>query len=212
MIYLIPGLGADERCFQYLKIKGETNYLQWIQPSPNEGIAEYSRRMLAQIDLTKPVTLIGYSFGGIIAQEIAQLIKVEKTIIVASVKNRREMPFYFSLLRKLPAHKLLPSKMMMKAGRFTAPYFFGTRNKNESQLVKKIIKDTDRNFFKWAVASLINWNSKEIKNIYHLHGTKDRILPSKKIRGSMELVGGGHFMMVSEANELTLLINKVLQY
>jgi hypothetical protein len=32
VFYLIPGLGADERVFQFLRLPGTTHVLQWLPP------------------------------------------------------------------------------------------------------------------------------------------------------------------------------------
>jgi hypothetical protein len=32
VFYLIPGLGADERVFQFLRLPGTTHVLQWLTP------------------------------------------------------------------------------------------------------------------------------------------------------------------------------------
>ena len=61
-IYLLPGLGADERLFRYLDL-GEHTVIptRWFVPS-NETIEEYAGKIAKQIETGS--ILIGQSFGG----------------------------------------------------------------------------------------------------------------------------------------------------
>ena len=81
-LYIFSGLGADERVFQLLDFSGfSTTFIKWTPPIENETIENYAERILKQINTTKP-TLIGLSFGGIIAIEVAKLIDTEKVIVI----------------------------------------------------------------------------------------------------------------------------------
>jgi pimeloyl-ACP methyl ester carboxylesterase len=93
-LYIFSGLGADERVFQQLDFSGfSTTFIKWIVPQDTETIENYATRLLDQITTTKP-TLIGLSFGGLIAVEVAKQIDTEKVILIASAKTKNEIPFY----------------------------------------------------------------------------------------------------------------------
>ena len=97
-IYLFSGLGADERVFQKLDFSNlQTTFIEWIEPLKNEGVENYVKRIIPQIKHPNPI-LIGLSFGGLIAIEVAKEITTEKVILIASAKNNKEIPFYFRLL------------------------------------------------------------------------------------------------------------------
>jgi len=59
-LYLFPGLGADERVFEYLDLSGfDCTIIQWSKPHGSEKIVEYARRIIAeQITETAGITLI----------------------------------------------------------------------------------------------------------------------------------------------------------
>jgi thioesterase domain-containing protein len=79
-IYIFSGLGANERVFSELDFTGfRTTYIKWLPPAKNQPIEKYASRLLAQITAPNPV-LIGLSFGGMVAVEVAKQIKVEKVI------------------------------------------------------------------------------------------------------------------------------------
>ena len=82
-IYLLSGLGADERVFDFLDLSQyKVNYIRWIIPLKNELITDYASRLCTQIHSARPL-LIGVSFGGMIAIEIGKLIPTEKIILIS---------------------------------------------------------------------------------------------------------------------------------
>ena len=105
-IYFVSGLGADQRVFQKLKLSGyQAIHIQWVEPESQESIAEYTQRLISQIKSEKPI-IIGLSFGGIIAVEIAKQIKTEKVILISSTKNQQENTFYFQLKNKIVSSQI----------------------------------------------------------------------------------------------------------
>ncbi len=97
-LYILSGLGADEQVFQRLDFSGfATTFIKWKTPHENESIEQYAKRLLDQITTIKP-TIIGLSFGGIIAIEIAKQIETEKVILISSAKTKFEIPFYFRFI------------------------------------------------------------------------------------------------------------------
>src|SRR5690349_8277991 len=114
-IYCISGLGADERAFERLNIKGcSLHHLNWISPMKNETLSSYAARMLLQIEEDHPI-LLGLSFGGMIAVEMARQIEPSKLILISSVKTHTEIPGWMRLSGALNLHKFIP----IKTNRFT---------------------------------------------------------------------------------------------
>jgi pimeloyl-ACP methyl ester carboxylesterase len=209
-IYLFSGLGADHRVFQFLDFKGfETFVIQWIKPQSNESIENYAKRLTDQIKADKPI-LIGLSFGGMIAIEVAKHIPTEKIILISSAKTKKEMPFYYRFAGTLKLHKLLPVELLKRANAFSY-WLFGTKTKDEKQLLKSILQDTEPVFLKWAIDKIVSWtNAVEHDNLKHIHGTGDRILPIRYIKSDRKINNGGHFMIVSEADKIMGTINEFL--
>lgn len=207
-LFLISGLGADRRVFQFLDLSGyRLHHVDWITPWINESIEHYSKRLLEQIPAKKP-TLIGVSFGGIMAIEIARQIETEKVILISSVRIRSELPWYFRLGEKIKYHKIL-SVSSKKPHGFIMNCLFGVKTESEKKLLKTIVAETDPFFLKWAVDKVAGWKNMElIPNVITIHGTKDRIFPKRE--GHYMLKGGGHFMIVTNAQQVTEYIKKSL--
>lgn len=208
MIYFISGLGADERVFQFLNIADHSfKHIKWVDTQRSESITDYATRLTPQIDLTQEIILIGVSFGGLIAQEIAQILDCQKVIIISSVKSPDEFDWKLKLARKTKVHRFVPSMLFKWGNALTANYFFSVGSKEESKLLKAIVHDTNLDFMVWAIDAIMRWKKPELSTpIVHIHGTKDRIFPFKPIKNAHLIDRGGHFMIVNKAKEVSQLI------
>ncbi|MBE9046792.1 alpha/beta hydrolase [Pleurocapsales cyanobacterium LEGE 10410] len=210
-IYCVSGLGADERVFQKLKFQGyQPIHIRWIEPQKGENIADYAQRLTSQIKTEKPI-LIGLSFGGIIAMEIAKQIDTEKVILISSTKNWHEIPFYFKIFRWLPIYLLLPARLILWFGQLLASWFFSLETMAERKLFKAILFDTNARFLKWAIHQVVTWKNELIpQNVYHIHGESDRIFPFQFVREDFSVENGGHFMIMNRAEFVSNLIQKIV--
>lgn len=210
-IYCVSGLGADFRVFQKLKFQGyQPVHICWEEPGTAENISDYAKRLTQQITSNKPI-LIGLSFGGIIAVEIAKQIATEKVILISSTKNRQEVPTYFQILRWFPIHRFLPARFLLWLGQWFATWFFGLETKEEIQLLKAILYDTNAQFMKWAIDQVITWKNELILgNVFHIHGESDRIFPFRFVHEDFSVTKGGHFMIMNKADYISSLIQKIV--
>ena len=210
-IYCISGLGADERVFQKLKFEGyQPIHICWVEPEKGESIAQYARRLTTQIKSERPI-LIGLSFGGIIAMEMAKQIDTKKVILISSTKNEQEIPFYFRLFRWLPVYQLLPARLMLWFARLLASWFFSLETRDERKLFKAILFDTNARFLKWAIHQVVTWKNELIpQNVYHIHGEGDRIFPYRFVHEDFGVEHGGHLMIMNRAERISNLIEKII--
>lgn len=209
-LYIFSGLGADERVFQLLDFSGfSTTFIKWTTPLENETIENYAERFLRQIKTTKP-TLIGLSFGGIIAIEIAKLIDTEKVILISSAKTKDEIPSFYRFAGQIGLHKLLPGRYL-KSSNFITNWLFGASSTFDKQLLKQILIDTDPIFLKWAIDKIVRWtNLTPSPNIFHIHGTSDRILPISFVNCNSRIENGGHLMTLNKSYEINQILRQQL--
>ena len=95
----------------------------------------------------------------------------------------------------------------MKPPKFIMNCMFGAVDED---LLSKIIMDTDPHFIKWALHKILIWTG-EIREgeFLRIHGSNDRLIP---LIGNAQMIeGGGHFMIVDRANEVSNLINEYLE-
>lgn len=208
--YLLSGLGADGTVFQYLDFEGvEVEYMEWLPPLSKETLPAYAKRMTQKITTPHPI-LVGLSFGGMVAMEIAKQIPVKKVILISSAKERKELPWFYRFSAKLKLQKILPYTLIKRTNGFTY-WLFGATSAHEKALLKEIFRKTPTTFLKWAINAILTWKNTEISaHILHIHGDKDRILPYKNVKDTFCITGGGHSMIVNKAHEIAPLINKFL--
>lgn len=211
-IYFLSGLGADERVYQRLKYEGyQPKYIAWITPERKETIEEYALRLSKQIEGDRPI-LVGLSFGGMIAIEIAKFREVERIILISSIKNDQEMPPYFRVLKWVPLHRVFPFRLGMILGIRIAYLLFGTETVEERQLFKEILNSTDTIFFRWAIGQVVNWvHTEKVENLYHIHGNRDRVFPLRFLQSVDAVVEkGGHFMIFNRSLEISSLLENLI--
>ncbi len=209
-IYLFSGLGTDQRVFSGLEFPGfEPVFIQWIPVQKGESLSAYARRLSLQIHTPRPV-LIGLSFGGIMALEVAQLIETEKIILLASSKSRHEIPFYYRWAGFLYLDKMLPVHLLMRTKKWSY-WFFGVREKRHRELLLQILSDTDPQFLKWAIGCIVRWKiTSTSSEVVHIHGSADRILPRFFTARTLKVKDGGHLMTLTHPEEVSEKINTAL--
>ena len=203
-VYVFSGLGADERVFHKIDFGNcIVTFIKWIVPKKNESIESYAWGIAQQQITTATPILVGLSFGGMMAVEVAKHIATEKIIIISSAKCKNEIPFYFRLAGTLGITKIIPSKALIKINLFTN-CFFSNRTPEDKKMLSAILKDTDPVFLKWAIVEIADWQNKIIhQNLFHIHGNGDRILPFKYVTCNEVIKGGTHLMIVSKAAEVS---------
>ena len=207
-IYIFSGLRVDKRVFDNIDFSGlNIAFVDWIDPLKNETFESYAYRISK--DFENNSVLIGLSFGGMLAVEVSKIIPVKKVILIASAKNKSELPKWFLLAGKLKLNRIVPSSLL-KTTNFITNWLFGATTSTEKMLLKNIIKDTDLTFLKWAINQIVNWKNLSVpQNCIHIHGTNDRILPAKYLKIDYKIKNGGHFMTVNKAKEIERIIKKL---
>jgi len=210
-IYFIPGVGANDKIFQNLELPGyEVVHLKWPKHKKDEHIDTYVKKLLPQIKKDTLPIFIGMSFGGIVAIELAKLVKPFKIIIISSIKTYHERPLKFLFLSSLKFHRLVPGKLVLEF-RFWLNWLLGKLTRQDFELIESMIAEANIEFNEWAVDQVIHWKNEEIPdNLTHIHGTRDRIFPDFYIKDAYWIKGGSHFMIVNRAKEISKIINKEL--
>lgn len=211
--YFISGLGADKRIFSRINLDQRINiiHLDWIQPTKNESLENYAKRLGLGIDTTKSFAMVGVSFGGMIATELAKVYKPRATIAISSTIESRYLPAYYRFAGKLNLIKIIPASILKASNKLTQNYFFGVNSIEERKLLSRIVEDTDAKFLKWAIGSILGWKNKVTpNNLYHIHGTNDKILYSKTAKPNFVVKNGTHFMVYQNAEEISNLINDII--
>jgi len=209
--YFISGLGADKQAFKRIKLPSvyEPVYLDWITPRKNESLTDYARRFSSLIKEDDEFILIGLSFGGMLATEIARLRKPLKTIIISSIACSNELPWYFRGAGRFGLHKALPIKIL-KAGSMLKN-FMGARSKEDKAIIYNYAKFADPELVRWSLNAIISWQQPErLSEVIHLHGSNDYMLPARFTHPDYIIKDGGHLMVFNKAEEVNRILGEVL--
>jgi pimeloyl-ACP methyl ester carboxylesterase len=210
-VYFISGLAADRRIFKNILLpKGfEAVYLDWIPPEKNESLRNYALRLAERIDRSEKFVLVGLSMGGMIAVEIANHLHAAITIIISSIPFSKQLPSYFRLGARLYLHHIVSIRLMKIAS--IAKRFFTTETKEDKEMLKAIIRESDPAFIKWALTAILNWNNATIpQNFIHIHGSKDEILLIKYTKPTHLISKAGHLMVMNRSSEINQILQNVL--
>ncbi|MDX5348142.1 MAG: alpha/beta hydrolase [Hymenobacteraceae bacterium] len=210
-VYLISGLATDDRVFKHLQLQDvEVRYLPWLKPDPDESMEHYAQRMCGFVDTHSLPILIGYSFGGIMAIEMAKQIPTAKVITISSINTLKELPWNLTLVKATAVYKYLPAKPFAKI--YPLTYFiFGTETREEEKMLKQIVRDADPDLLNWSVAKMLNWSGETTgSSVYRIHGTHDRVFPYRLTKKAIPIKNGTHLMVISKAKELSAVLNKII--
>ena len=201
-LYFISGLGADEKAFARINLKGVTiTHVNWVEHSSNDSISTYAKKLISQIDTSKPYLIVALSFGGIIAQELNTFIKPEKTIIISSVTHQKQFPWFYQIGKIVVP--LTPNFIFRKTNAFIN-YLFGAKGKN-AKVLANIMEANDPLFVKWCVVQLLKWKkTTDTSNLISIHGTNDKIIPYHECDYTIQ--DGSHFMVYSQAKDVQTIL------
>lgn len=206
-VYCISGLGADHRIFDQLQLsETEMVPVPWLMPLRGEPIAAYAKRMKENaIEEEQPV-LLGVSFGGMMAIELAKLLPAAKVVIVSSVRERRQLPFWMKFCGMLTLDRLIPLKMRRGVSAIER-HWMGLETEKDEALFQAFKASSDPMYMRWAIAAILRWqNHWTPASFYHIHGGRDRVFPLHKVQVTHIIPDGGHFMIFNRAAE----INRIL--
>jgi pimeloyl-ACP methyl ester carboxylesterase len=211
-VYFISGLAADSRVFKNLRLPEgfEPVYLDWIKPLKDESLRAYSLRLAEKIDTSERFILVGLSMGGMVAVEITNQVHAYLTIIIASIPVSSQLPYYFRIGARLYLHKMIPIGLVKNAA--IAKRLFTTETKEDKELLKTIIRESDPEFIKWSLTAILQWENKTIpENLVHIHGSRDEILRMRFTKPTHIISKAGHLMVMNRAEEINRILKEVLR-
>ena len=199
-VYCMPGMAASPKIFEFISLPKpfRIHLLSWIPPDKEESLSSYAKRMCERITSENPI-LLGVSFGGVLVQEIAKHIPVQKVIIVSSIKTNEELPLPMKMARTTNAHKLLPTQWINNLDAL-ALFAFGKGIKKRLELYQKYLSERNPDYLNWSIDALVNWDQVEVPtSVVHIHGEKDTVFPIKYLSNPYIRIKGGHAAIMTQA-------------
>src|SRR5690606_24659764 len=105
-------------------------HLEWIKPEAGEDFLTYARRLSEGIDVLQPFVLIGLSLGGMMAVEMNKFLSPSYTLLISSVTNSSQLPFWFKLAGITHIYKIIPNSFFHHCNAI-ASWLLGAQSKDD---------------------------------------------------------------------------------
>ncbi len=210
-VYFISGLGADKTVFQLLKLQYcEPVFIDWITPFKHESLPQYALRLKKEHNIEDDAVIIGLSFGGMLATELAKAFPQTKVIILSSSKTKHEIPASYKAGIYLPMYKWLPNGLQ-RYFMYSYEKMFGVTSIKGKEIYRALIKNANISFNNWAIGALLHWKNTTVPtNLVHIHGTNDKILYYKNVHADITVPNGCHLMVMEQAEEISVILKKLI--
>lgn len=209
-LYIVSGLGADALVLEKLKFNPsvEPIFIDWLMPSPNEKFKDYIVRMAENIDVNEDFYLLGYSFGGLIVQEIHKLKPAKKVVILGSIRCDKEKSKFikFGEYTKLP--RLLPQKLFNENSAIVYTFLrkvFDPKNPKLTQYFR--VKNPY--YLKWSVEKISEWKFESLPDVIQIMADKDIVFPIKNSKPDYVISNATHLFPATKPKEVSAILNQV---
>jgi pimeloyl-ACP methyl ester carboxylesterase len=204
-ILLFPGMGVDARMFAELKrrIRG-LEVAPWNQPTAEPDLAAYARTYVPLIERLRPRVIGGCSFGGMLALEIARLVKPERAVLIGSCRDQRSIHWTLRFFSKIAGSLPRWSLRMRSSLSSLACWYFGVERPEQRGDFVAMLRETSPDFLRWASSAVGGWPgaSDLALPIMQIHGQQDRLMPSKRSQASEFVANAGHMVAMTHAQEI----------
>ncbi|WP_144282996.1 alpha/beta fold hydrolase [Chryseobacterium echinoideorum] len=211
-IYVVSGLGADFKVLERLQFPKHHKvvFISWLIPEADESFSDYVQRMSAVIDESEPFYLLGYSFGGIMVQEINRIKPAQKVVILGSIKSDKEKSRLIKMgeITKIP--KFLPVGFFSEK---TSVLYTRLRKMIDPKNPKVIqyFQVRDPYYLKWSVERISEWKFDENPKVIQILGDRDIVFPIKNCNPDYVIKGGTHLFPATKHKEVSLILNKIFE-
>ena len=212
-VVLLPGLGADRRLFDSLRVAGSELLIpQWPIPDEGDSVGTFAARLTGAVPKTQAIFLGGSSFGGMVALELAALVRPRGVFLIGSCSSPDAVT---RLARPLAALASLVPETVLEprpwAMRITASVF-GRLSHEQRDLFVSMACGTRASFIRWGVRAILSWRpSAQAAPIHQIHGSHDRLIPLARVRPDCVIRGGGHLLTLTHPEQVGQFMSDVLR-
>lgn len=204
-------MGADTRLFNNLGPihSYELIPLAYIHPQQSRTLGDYAQLLAEYYTFEEPFMLGGISMGGMIAQEMAQLIKPKALVLISTATSQLEMPLLFVWARKLRLASLFHKPSLEAIAKFAD--HFTIKSAEGRRLFLEMLHDSDPDLMRFGATSIVNWvPPQNFLPTIRIHGTNDRVFSASKVTDATMIEGGNHFMIFEKGEEITTILAEKL--
>ena len=213
-LLLLPGLGADGALFEpQRRAVPNLEVPPWLDPEPAEPLPDYAARMASRLQAGPDLVLGGVSFGGMVALEMARLLRPRAVVLIASARSgaaiRPHMRTLGALWSRTPTALMRPPALVAPA----VAWAFGATTPEGRAMMRHFLETRDPAFVRWGLSALLRWRPAEgpACPVFHVHGGADRLIPAARVAANRVVPGAGHLVNVTHAEEVNAFVKGVLR-
>jgi pimeloyl-ACP methyl ester carboxylesterase len=211
-VYVISGLGADFKVLERLQFPEnlEVVFIDWLIPEKDETFSHYVERMAEKIDISEPFYLLGYSFGGILVQEIDKIKPAEKVVILGSIKSDKEKSRFIKIGEFTKIPKVLPERIFNEK---SAIAYSLIRKLFDPKNPKILEYFTVRNpyYLKWSIEKVALWKFEENPKVIQILGDKDIVFPIKYSKPEYIIQNGTHLFPATKHKDVSKILAEIFK-
>lgn len=210
-IYFLGGLGLDNSIVNDISLAGnELCFIDWERPLPKDTLESYSSRLISKYGIDNGSVIIGVSFGGLIAIEIAKKLALKKVVLVSSFSDPKVLSWFFRAAISLRLYFLFPPSILRYFS-FVLNYFFSVSSSSDAAVLSGVIRRTDPIFLNWAIGNILKFTPpKKVIKTVRIHGDSDRIIRIDRQNTEYIVPKAGHFMIYDRKKDVALILEKAI--
>ena len=208
---LLPGMGADTRLFDGLRPPLDFTVPRWPAHEPGDTLQSFSARLAASLG-EDPDVVGGSSFGGMVALEVAALVRPKAAVLIGSCRGPQAIAPALRIVgrlgRRLPLGACRPRRWSF--GLVQA--WLGARTEAQERLLFDMASCTSADFLRWAIHAALAWHPTPLDvPVFHVHGDRDRIIPLDRVQPTRVVAGAGHVLALTHAAEVAAFLDDVFR-
>ena len=212
-LILIPGMGADERLFGPQAAGGLTFDVSPLPvPGKRDDLPTYAARLAELMEIDSNCIIGGVSFGGMVACEIARIVRPRAVLQIASCRSRSALPSYYTAVEWIS--RMIPDQLIRMRAEASSRMLAALESLTSEQeaLIRDMSLKVEVPFLRRVGRMIVQWKGAEELPcpVYSIHGAKDLIIPLRHVRADEVIPDGGHLINLTHADQVNAFIRNHL--
>ena len=124
------------------------------------------------------------------------------------------MPWNIRMMRGLHPERVVTDVMVRRVVPFLRllRWTLGLEDRASQELGQLMLSSFSARDLRVMMDAVIHWNgpTSPVKELVHIHGDKDRLMPITLIKDPITIRGGTHFMVYSKGDEVSAAVRRAL--
>ena len=186
----------------------EVIFVPWLIPEKGEHFKDYVLRIAENIDDSQPFSLLGYSFGGIMVQEIDKIKPAEKIVILGSIKSDKEKSRFIKVGEVTRIPKYLPENIFTEKSALGYSFIRKLFDPNSPRIME-YFNVRNPYYLKWSIEKIAAWKFEENPKVIQILADKDIVFPIKYSKPNYVIENGTHLFPATKPREVSTILQEI---